>query len=388
VYQPSNDTPIFHWSPGAPEDAKILASGKRFGVGDIITIGAFPVNQGCPFSQLCNNKILPRLNTTNQPRALGTGRKSWDREEVQVGLSVSQYVGGVANVTWKKTPEKTIKHQIKHIGWNLDTLDAPWGLLISVCTGVAQRVPLREVIAEVMPAMVAAMESKPDGWTQLAQRYDVAEQLRNPSNLKFRHWYNDCLQKSDRDALRLVTNYAVEILSSTGVSSEGKLVVACPSEGDSWRCIHMPQKQNLALAGILKDSHECATFVCTTARCIQTQGYRCQNSQHPKWQDRAQLLITTVCQYQLTGEEPERLYQQRLQDGGQYWMWGGHQRFTADVRHNPGSQTLVMLTKSLCREPFARLFAEHTSHSCYIKLLENHQTDDYDAEEVFVLSKV
>ncbi|CAD0093851.1 unnamed protein product, partial [Aureobasidium mustum] len=388
VFQPSTHTSIFHWSQGAPEDVQSLTHGRRFGVDDVIAIGAFSVNQGCPFSQTCDT-ILPRLDTTTQPRTLGTFPEHWDLEEIQLGLSGGFYAMLALNSTWIKKAGRTKKRQIFENEWDLNTLEAPLGLLISVCTGVAQRVPLREVIGEVMPAMVAAMRKRPVEWDQLvAQGHDIANEYKKST---FRVWYN-ALQPPQRNALDRVANYVFKRICWTGVNHEEKLVVACPSAGDACGCIHMPREQNLPLASILKDSDQCATFACTTARCIETDRHKCRNSNHPKWQNKAPLLITSVCQYQRSNpEEWTRLPQQRLQDGRQYWMGrvGDHRKFVAGVRRNPGSPALLTLSDSLCRGSFLRLAlerAERMRKSCCIRLLEKNLSDDVDAEEVFVLS--
>jgi hypothetical protein len=392
VYQPSNDTSIFHWSHGAPQDAKLLTHGKRFGVSDLVLIGALPVNQSCLFSQRCDD-IPPRLDTRTEPHTLGTYGEFWTLQEKQYGLQSGQYVMAALNLTWVKKEARTVKYDIVESGWNLDTLEKPWGLLISVCTGVAQRVPLREVIAEVMPAMVKPMVPKPDKWEQLHLVHKVVEKLRDP---EFGDWYRDILPESERNALKTIVDYVVKKICWTGVNRQGRLVVACPSVGDAYGCIHMPLEQNLMLASILKDSDRCATFACTTTRCIQTAGYMCRKSMDPKWQDRAQLLITSVCQWELQGvkilktptggEEWRKSSQQELQNGGRYWMGGDRGKLLADVSRPSNSSTLVMLSRSLCATSMARVMAKHMRGFSFIKLVEAHPAIEHGAKEVFVLN--
>jgi hypothetical protein len=392
VYQPSNDTSIFHWSHGAPQDAKLLTHGKRFGVGDLILIGALPVNRSCVFSQSCGD-IPPRLDTRIEPHTLGTYGEFWTLQEKQYGLQSGQYVMAALNLTWVKKEARTVKYDIVESGWNLDTLEKPWGLLISVCTGVAQRVPLREVIAEVMPAMVKPMVPKPDKWEQLHLVHKVVEKLRDP---EFGDWYRDILPESERNALKTIVDYVVKKICWTGVNRQGRLVVACPSVGDAYGCIHMPLEQNLMLASILKDSDRCATFACTTTRCIQTAGYMCRKSMDPKWQDKAQLLITSVCQWELQGvkilktptggEEWRKSSQQELQNGGRYWMGGDRGKLLADVSRPSNSSTLVMLSRSLCATSMARVMAKHMRGFSFIKLVEAHPAIEHGAKEVFVLN--
>jgi ankyrin repeat protein len=392
MYQPSNDTSIFHWSHGAPQDAKLLTHGKRFGVGDLILIGALPVNRSCVFSQSCGD-IPPRLDTRIEPHTLGTYGEFWTLQEMQTGLQAGQYLMAALNLTWVKKEARTLKYEIVESGWNLDTLEKPWGLLISVCTGVAQRVPLREVIAEVMPAMLEPMVPKPDGCEKLFLRHKVYEKLRDPT---FRNWHLHDLNKSDRKAFNTIMDYVVKKICWTGVNRQGRLVVACPSRFEAYGCIRMPLEQNLLLASILKDSEQCATFACTTTRCIQTDGYMCRNTANPKYQDRAQILITSVCQYEPQGvnlltrstsvHEWRKSPQQGLQNGQRYWMGGNQGRLPAHVVRSPNSSTHVKLSRSLGRDRPKLLWVERMRGFSFIKLVETHPAIEHDAEEVFVLN--
>ncbi|KAG9529359.1 purine and uridine phosphorylase, partial [Aureobasidium melanogenum] len=358
---------------------------------DPIIIGGFHVNQDCPFKKAFD-KSMSRLDTASQPHVLGTFSEFWSLREVQYGSQAGQYALVAINMTWIKTDARTIESAVINGDWDLDTLEAPWGLLVSVCTGVAQRVPLREVVAEVMPAMVAAMRRRPQEWELLAQNHNIVEKFKDPT---FKTWYNS-LKRPEKDALDVVTEYILKKIYWTGVDQREKLVVACPSFGDASGCIHMPREQNQALASILKDSEDCATFASVTTKCIETDDQKCRNSHQPKWQDRASLLITSVCQYQqLKTGKRQKLCSPGLQDGKQYWMGyiRDYRRFTAQVQSASGSSIVLKISDSKCpvgwaRLAWARLAWERVDRtkSCYIRLVERQLVNEEGAEEVFVLS--
>lgn len=386
IYSSSHDFTMFHWSQGLPEGVMDFTHETNISAHDLIVIGGFQVNQDCPFKKAFD-KSMPRMDTASQPHMLGTFGEFWSLREVQYGSQAGQYALVAINMTWVKTEARTIKSAINNGDWDLSTLEAPWGLLISVCTGVAQRVPLREVVAEVMPAMVAAMRKRPQEWEPLAQNYNIVEKFKDPT---FKAWYNS-LKGPEQDALDTVTEYILKKIYWTGVDQREKLVVAWPSFEDASGCIRMPREQHRALASILKDSEDCATYASVTTKCIETDDQKCRNSHQPEWQDRASLLITSVCQYQqLKTGKRQKLCSPGLQDGKQYWMGyiRDYRRFTAQVQSASGSSIVLKISDSKCPVGWARLAWERVDRtkSCYIRLVERQLVNEEGAEEVFVLS--
>jgi hypothetical protein len=209
------------------------------------------------------------------------------------------------NATWIKSDSLTRKHKgLEKV--DLDFLCQPWGLLVSVCTGVAQRVALREVIAEVMSPIVDAWLDKPAGWdTLLSTDGGLLEALKKPT---FRDW----VKRLDPDAQHALNSFVNQILRKicwTGINATGKLVVACPQFGDSGSCIHLPLKTSRALTWILKDTERSATFACLTNTCFvdHPRVGECQDILSPQWQDHVPAVITSGCQ-------------KDLQNEGVYWM--------------------------------------------------------------------
>jgi hypothetical protein len=79
---------------------------------------------------------------------------------MQLRLQAGQILNATCNATWIRSGPQTRKQRgLEQV--DLDFLDQPWGLFVSVCTGIAQRVTLREVVAEVMLPMTDRCIPKP-----------------------------------------------------------------------------------------------------------------------------------------------------------------------------------------------------------------------------------
>lgn len=83
--------------------------------------------------------------------SLGTWAPRWSQDERQLGLQSGNFAIVQANVTWRKIPGRTLKqHKLEQSNEALvASLEDPWGLQVSFCTGVSRRVRLREVIADL-----------------------------------------------------------------------------------------------------------------------------------------------------------------------------------------------------------------------------------------------
>ena len=277
IHRSSEDFALFHWSREVRINPDAFAHGSRITSKEVITIGAlYEINPICPFSgDLARKPVaeqaLTRLNTMSRIHSLGTFGEYWALKEVQAGLQTGQYAMLAVNATWVKSDSRTLKIEILSAPLDLNDLEAPWGVLVSICTGVALRVPLREALAEVMVLMVSSWAEKPDQWQSLLGLGIVAE-LRKSS---FRQWF-EFLDTEKRRAVTGIVKHVLSKLCWTGINQAEEFVVASPTSQDSSGCVRIPCTKNQAWAKILKDSQACATFACLTTRCIQTGQDRCR----------------------------------------------------------------------------------------------------------------
>jgi hypothetical protein len=125
------------------------------------------------------DRTLWRTNISNEIEELGTWPEKWTLREIQTGFQGGQFLNSTFNATWIKSDSRTRKQQgLKKV--DLDFLNQPWGVLVSVCAGVAQRVALREVVAEVLSPMMDAWMEKTPEW-QILLSIGVLEELKKPT---------------------------------------------------------------------------------------------------------------------------------------------------------------------------------------------------------------
>jgi hypothetical protein len=174
---------ILHWSndiePRHKFSVHFSSTEKVLIAGGVYVNGACQANRTERWSSLIGS--LENLGTTTD---------YWQFTEFQAGAAaMGQQFAGVQlqfNKTWTWHPGNNLKRQ--HLSliadkWPFGELDRPWGLQVSACTGVAQRVPLRVLLADVMPIFAENL-ALPPGWTTLRQE-GIIQALENGSqNLK------------------------------------------------------------------------------------------------------------------------------------------------------------------------------------------------------------
>ena len=138
----------------------------------------------------------------------------------------------------------------------------PWGLQVSLCTGVTIRVPLRLLLADVMPAFAKDL-SIASTWVQLERR-GIVEAFRG-TRLKI--WLDE-MESWPADlkiVVKRIVSYILVVLRDIRVDRTGeKFVIACPQNHQPLSPISMFFKvmcEKASLwARILADSENCATF--------------------------------------------------------------------------------------------------------------------------------
>ena len=147
--------PMFHWSPQF-DSYNEMRTFQMFDAWDEIQIGAVNIRSACPLDpEKCRKTSQTFLCN------LGTRKDYWELAERQVAFQTGYYtVLQVGNLYARKLG-KTVKQQLVE-QWslfpNLRMLTVPWGLQISLCTGIAKRVSLRELIEDSMFAHVDTLK--------------------------------------------------------------------------------------------------------------------------------------------------------------------------------------------------------------------------------------
>jgi hypothetical protein len=349
-----------------------------------MTIGA--INQNCN-TQPGEANTVPIESITCAIGELGTWPTRWTLQQMQLGLQAGQIMNATCNATWIRSGSRTRKQRgLEQV--DLDFLDQPWGLLVSVCTGIAQRVTLREVVAEVMLPMTNGWIPQPGEWnTLLTTGEGLLEELRKP---QFYKWALELDPTVQRD-LVLFLNHTLRKICWTGINAAGKLVVACPQLGDSGACIHVPLENHRALTWILKDTERSATFACLTNTCLvdHPQDDACRNTPNPLWQGHVPAVITSVCQYEWRGADDwSKLPQNDLQNGSVYWMGTSADKRRVTIETQAGRPARLMISKNSTRWSFFRRAwerIERLRQTPHIELRERRLMLESHSQDVVVV---
>jgi hypothetical protein len=269
-----HDTVLCHWSPGIVPDTRPIA----LRLDEPIIIGATLVNSECTLTvDLCHSHISSRLEI------LGVGPPHWRTTSRNVGLSGGQYVTATMGVIQTKDDGTTRKARIlQH--WkdykSLNILNETVGLELSLCTGVARRVPLRMLFhGQVLEYFMSAL----DNWRPVPhQTLAMIGEARTNAEMQI---LLDDICPEQAEALKQATELLLLAMECTGVANDGEsLVMWWPeTETPTPRGLKIPKLYYSASSrhgpwtSMIKDTESCAVFGVITSRCLQHHGLRpCQ----------------------------------------------------------------------------------------------------------------
>jgi hypothetical protein len=278
----------FHWSQCVGDDALVPIT---FDPRAKIVIGAIvAVNQGCVIDEMkCWKNSLAAMEY------LGPYEARWQFNEQAAGFQAGQYLLGQYNRTWHKIPGRTLKRSRLEEEDDLliPFLECTWGLQVSFCTSVSRRIPLRELVADVLP-IFANTFLQHKLWDDLKTKHNIIDAFQG-NNLQV--WLSGLASELQGYVLKLIRRILV-ILEHTGVDCEGKyLSIAWPQEGDVYRCFKIPCEKRSFWARILADSEDCATFAYVSSKCLETDKVKCSGPS-PVWRNVSALLETAVIHHQ------------------------------------------------------------------------------------------
>ena len=310
----AEDATRFHWEKGIL-DFEGLST--QFDSHTKIIIAATRLNETCPLDQA---RSWPVCNPFME--SLGTGPDYWRLAEIQVGSQAGQYVMLQFNSKWVKQDGITLKD--RQLNAIQDTIYLPFlesllGLQVSLCTGVARRVPVREMLADVMEAYVAKRLPVPTLWNDLLDNHKIVDSFQGP-HLEI--WFHNLSTELQTLVVQIV-RYILSILGDTGYNEQrDELVIACPFPEDPFRCFRIPCEEDQHLwTRALADSETCATFAYITPKCWdEPKGLKCQRTCVAKWRNRVFSLDTAVCQHKCHKEPQDHTLDWILQPGITYWI--------------------------------------------------------------------
>ena len=303
---------IYHWS-SCHNSYHDMRAFPTFSLWNEITIGAISIQTACPLDpEKC------RRNSQQFLCNLGTRRDYWELAQRQVAFQAGYYsVFQVGNLYARKLG-RTVKQQIVE-QWslfpNLRTLVVPWGLQVSLCTGIAKRVSLRKLIEDSMFGHVDTL--KHQQWHKMLPNARAAFQ----GSVDLKSWVEK-LSNDEKICLIAIIAHILDLLENTGVDRKGEYLsvlwpdASSPSYGVKVKC-----NDTNAWRYLLQDSESCATFAAMTSSCLEGHNHTCRNMAAPSWQDRGGLLATAVCRDLSTERATAHTAMHlQLESGQRYWI--------------------------------------------------------------------
>ncbi|KAF4468947.1 serine threonine kinase [Fusarium albosuccineum] len=256
-----------------------------------IRIGTPPVsvNNTC---QLNEGECWIRYS--NFLRPLATFGPVWVLAERQVAVQAGMYVVAQANSGYHWKSGRTLKQDILSCDENmLSYLEGHWAVQVSLCTGIAKRVSLQEMVADLLPVFANELMSQPDLslWEKLRDRSHIVEQFRTKSPAElFRG-----LEPPSHDLIMRLVSRILSRLGDTGLDRQGEMLrVSWPYGSDTSKCFEIDLRQHeSSWARLIADSEDCATFIYASPKCLETTRIQCDGT-HDDWNDAIPLLETAV----------------------------------------------------------------------------------------------
>ncbi|KAF2635645.1 hypothetical protein P280DRAFT_436913 [Massarina eburnea CBS 473.64] len=288
----------YHWSKTAPPEEdwpdEPLYPSSNIRIGGAVV----DVNGLC---QLDEKNSWTRSNAAFE--YLGTQVDHWKEDERQFGFQAGQYVLVQGASTRRKIPGTTLKQKIlEHDSAQIfSALNCLWGLQVSFCTGVARRVPLRLLIADLLPVFARNLPPSHHPWDQLNIDHKIIASFQDDTVLD---WIFTLPVDISEYVRGLVRNILCT-LEPTGIDAKNDhLIVAWPQEHPPFHCVKISchQKPN-SWVRVLEDSIDCATFAYITLTCLQTKTQKCRGPA-PLWRNTAPVLETAVIRHNENPSEP------------------------------------------------------------------------------------
>ncbi|KAH7144701.1 hypothetical protein DER46DRAFT_616386 [Fusarium sp. MPI-SDFR-AT-0072] len=363
--------PVLHWSRVKEGDATFSSTfprNKKMVIGSRVSI-----NQGC------------RMTTQDQVRMavpwlkeLGTFPSYWEVSERQLGLGLQagQSAVGIVNFaqTWVKRLGQTKKSNIlAKRSLSIADLEGPFAVQVSFCTGIARRVRLRELLADILPAYVADLATTPCYWQRL-QDCDILGILRDDN---FRTHY----QKLDHDLQAEFETLAIAVLfllQDTGVDRKGEnFVIGCFPPRVAIQCFKIPIEKESFWARILADSEDVATFAYVATRCFETDLVRCRGP-NEQWMNTTALFSTAVslCQDPMQSRIAQQQASWTLRDSEAYLIGRVDAPLLVRViRPNIQDEPELLVSMSTIIAPFLRRWSRKQGYKRPWRLRESRAID-------------
>jgi hypothetical protein len=305
----------------------------------------------------------------------------WRYDESQLELSAGQYALLQHNRTKHYIPSTTLKARTLEDVINksclaLDVLDNLFGVQVSFCTGVARRVPLRILMADLMPIIAEIFPQNHTMWISMNVHDKVVEAMRSGSLLD---WFKT-LATEEANSIDHLVSQILLTLEPTGVNEEGdELTVAWIHERPQYQCFKIPtsSKPNSWMR-VLSDSTDCATFAYITTKCLETNTIKCRGPS-PHWHRTTPLLETSVLRCNSQPNNPLGLLEHN--------KMGSRLQVTVEREPVSNAVSLYVSPSGIPAKIWQRVSMLERNHKEVSRIRERRASTEPEAEVVAILTK-
>lgn len=217
----------------------------------------------------------------------------WRQDERQILLSAGQYISVQVALGWHKVEGRTLKQVVldNDDRYLIECLEENWGLQVSLCTGIAKRVPLRQLVAELVPlfASIAIARNSIEG--NIWQCMITENIVYKFQNSKVTDWYPH-LESDHKEVVQKLVGFILRSLKDTGLDHAGNMVICWPKNNLVQQCFKLPRRKG-HLAGIFADSKDSATFAYVSTKCLVSSPVLCAGGTSD-WRNMSNMLGTAV----------------------------------------------------------------------------------------------
>lgn len=293
---------MYHFGP----DLHVSSESPRLSLGTQIVVGD-PVSEHSSCPNIENiAQCWEASDRRHQLSWVAAHRSYWKLHQRQAGMQAGpDGVAFQAVAVQENRPAEVVKNRILFWaqpassrfgpGFLIEHLNHQYGLRVSFCTTIAQRVPLRRVVADLLPEVAAALTDPKEIklWTRLRDEYSAVATFCSPDT-SLRNWFTAVLPADLHELMHDLICMVLHALRSTGLDPEGRYcTLLWLHNGRVEHGFKIPIGGHTRWVSMLKDTENCATFAYITNSCLVSGEILCRGPT-PKWPNKIHFLETAV----------------------------------------------------------------------------------------------
>jgi hypothetical protein len=239
---------------------------------------------------------------------IDTRPSTWEQTQREAGFQGGQWVIMTTNLVFEKDKGRSLKtKQLDQLhnraGIQMDILEAPCGLRVSFCSGLATRVKVRVLLAELLPIHMQRKVPSHPHWQVLTNQYKVIDGLLSGSLGEMTQKMRDT-DKNHLVAFLECIEEVLLLLRDTGLNTSNHNfgVAYIPEDPvEPVRRVDFNTTGPNFWTNALRDTDLCATYAYFTLSCLGVDESGCRATE-TEWHKQILLLQTKVYRHGHTAQ--------------------------------------------------------------------------------------